>query len=140
MTDRSRRRDRRAPSVDRAVGHHYGVTIATCVPADPESKGGSEATVRVAKADLVPTDANLLDDYTSWAELVDACEAFMDEVNDRAHRVTRRPPAEMLVEERPAAAPAPGTGVHRRVRGDPQGVVVVDDQLSAGSPTRSRIN
>jgi transposase len=43
------------------VGHHYGVTIATCVPADPESKGGSEATVRVAKADLVPTDANLLE-------------------------------------------------------------------------------
>ena len=42
-----------------AVGGHYGITIATCVPADPESKGGSEATVRVAKADLVPTDANL---------------------------------------------------------------------------------
>ena len=43
-----------------AVGDHYGVTIATCVPDDPESKGGSEATVRIAKADLVPTDANLL--------------------------------------------------------------------------------
>ena len=43
-----------------AAGHHYGVTIATCVPSDPESKGGSEATVRIAKADLVPTDANLL--------------------------------------------------------------------------------
>jgi transposase len=51
------------------VGHHYGLTITTCVPADPESKGGSEATVRVAKADLVPTEANLLDDYRSWAEL-----------------------------------------------------------------------
>ncbi len=38
-----------------SVGRHYGVTIATCVPADPQSKGGSEATVRVAKADLVPT-------------------------------------------------------------------------------------
>ena len=37
-----------------AVGGHYGITIATCVPADPESKGGAEATVRVAKADLVP--------------------------------------------------------------------------------------
>ena len=35
-----------------AVGGHYGITVATCVPADPESKGGSEATVRVAKADL----------------------------------------------------------------------------------------
>lgn len=81
------------------VGHHYGVTITTCVPADPESKGGSEATVRVAKADLVPTDANLLDDYQSWGELVAACEAFMVEVNTRPHRVTRRPPVEMLAEE-----------------------------------------
>jgi len=35
------------------VARHYGLTIATCVPADPQSKGGSEATVRVAKADLV---------------------------------------------------------------------------------------
>lgn len=60
-----------------AAGHHYGVTVATCVPADPESKGGSEATVRIAKADLVPTDVNLRDDYQSWAELVEACEAFM---------------------------------------------------------------
>lgn len=81
------------------AGAHYGVTIATCVPFDPESKGGSEATVRVAKADLVPTDANLLEEYSSWAELVDACDAFMAEVNARAHRVTRRPPMEMLAEE-----------------------------------------
>jgi hypothetical protein len=83
-----------------SVGHHYGVTIATCVPADPETKGGSESTVRIAKADLVPTDANLLDDYSSWGELVDACEAFMAKVNGREHRITRRPPADMLVEER----------------------------------------
>jgi hypothetical protein len=83
------------------VGHHYGVTIATCVPADPESKGGSEATVRVAKADLVPTEANLRDDYQSWADLVAACEAFTAEINTRVHRVTRRVPDEMLVEEQP---------------------------------------
>ena len=83
-----------------AVGGHYGVTVATCVPADPESKGGSEATVRVAKADLVPTDANLRGDYAGWAELVEACEAFTAEVNARVHRVTRRPPVEMLTEER----------------------------------------
>jgi transposase len=66
------------------VGHHYGVTITTCVPADPESKGGSEATVRIAKADLVPTEANLLDDYASWAELVAACEAFTTDINSRS--------------------------------------------------------
>jgi len=81
------------------AGHHYGVTIATCVPFDPESKGGSEATVRIAKADLVPTDANLLEDYRSWAELVDACEAFTIEVNGRPHRATRRAPIDMLAEE-----------------------------------------
>jgi len=89
----------RNPNLVAAAGH-YGVTVATCVPFDPESKGGSEAAVRIAKADLVPTDANLLDGYSSWAELVDACEAFMAEVNARSHRATRRPPAEMLVEER----------------------------------------
>ena len=82
-----------------AAGGHYGVTIATCVPADPESKGGSEATVRIAKADLVPTEANLRDDYRSWVELVEGCEAFMAKVNTRPHRVTRRAPIEMLAEE-----------------------------------------
>lgn len=82
-----------------AAGGHYGITVATCVPADPESKGGSEATVRVAKADLVPTDANLRGDYGSWAELVDACGEFMEQVNGRAHRLTRRAPVEMLTEE-----------------------------------------
>ncbi|MEJ5255573.1 MAG: IS21 family transposase [Acidimicrobiales bacterium] len=82
-----------------AAGLHYGVTIATCVPADPESKGGSEATVRIAKADLVPTETNLRNHYGSWAELAEACEAFMAKVNGREHRITRRVPAEMLAEE-----------------------------------------
>jgi len=82
-----------------AAGKHYGVTIATCVPADPESKGGSEAAVRVAKADLVPTAANLRDDYKSWAELVEACDVFMVKVNGREHRITRRAPAVMLADE-----------------------------------------
>ena len=82
------------------VGRHYGVTVATCVPADPESKGGVERTVQIAKADLVPTDSNLLDDYRSWAELVEACAEFMVKVNNREHRVTRRAPAVMLADER----------------------------------------
>ena len=43
------------------VGRHYGVTVTTCVPADPETKGGVERTVQIAKADLVPTDTNLRD-------------------------------------------------------------------------------
>jgi len=83
-----------------AAARFYGLTIATCVVADPESKGGSEATVRVAKADLVPCDANLLAAYGSFAALEAACDAFCTEVNARDHRVTRRAPAEMLTEER----------------------------------------
>jgi hypothetical protein len=89
----------RNPRLVAAAGH-YGITVATCVRADPESKGGSEATVRIAKADLVPTDANLLDAYPSWAELVEGCEAFMAEVNGRSHRATRQEPQLMLTEER----------------------------------------
>lgn len=90
----------RNPNMVAAVGH-YGLTVATCLPADAPSKGGSEATVRVAKADLVPTDANLVGDYPNWTALETACGAFCDEVNARAHRVTRRAPVEMLAEERP---------------------------------------
>ena len=37
------------------------------MPFDPESKGGVEATVKIAKADLVPSDANLLPAYGSFA-------------------------------------------------------------------------
>ena len=67
----------RNPDMVAAAGH-YGLTVATCLPADAPSKGGSEATVRVAKADLVPTDANLLAAYADWAALEAACEAFCD--------------------------------------------------------------
>lgn len=90
-----------------AAGRHYGMVVETCRPYDPETKGGSEATVRVAKADLVPTDANLLDAYPSFAALEGACEAFCDEVNARPHTATRRPPAELLIEERSHLHPLP---------------------------------
>jgi len=83
-----------------AVGRHYGLTVASCVPADPESKGGSEATVRIAKADLVPTEHNLRPAYASFAELEGACREFCERVNTREHRVTRRAPAVMLDQER----------------------------------------
>ncbi|BBZ15884.1 hypothetical protein MGAD_02190 [Mycolicibacterium gadium] len=84
-----------------AAGRHYGMTIRTCVPADPQTKGGSEATVRIAKADLVPTEANLLDAYATFAELQQACRDFCEQVNARPHRATGRVPAELLVEELP---------------------------------------
>ncbi|MGH2717243.1 MAG: Mu transposase domain-containing protein, partial [Actinomycetota bacterium] len=83
-----------------AAGRHYGLTLKTCLPADPASKGGSEATVRVAKADLVPKDTNLRPDYESFADLEVACESFCEQVNARPHRATRRIPDEMLAEER----------------------------------------
>ena len=90
-----------------AAANHYGLTVKTCRVADPESKGGSEATVRVAKADLVPRDSNLLPAYGSFAELEVACAAFCEMINARPHRVTRRPPIEMLAEEATRLHPLP---------------------------------
>lgn len=69
------------------VGRHYGMTVHTCVPYDPETKGGSEATVRIAKADLVPAEANLLEGYGSFAGLARACEQSCEVVNGRVHRL-----------------------------------------------------
>lgn len=96
----------------------------TCVPYDPESKGGTEATVRLAKADVVPTDANLRDEYASFAELEAACEAFCAKVNTRKHRETARVPAEALLDERrrlhvlPAAPHTMALGETRTVNTD----------------------
>lgn len=78
------------------AGGHYGLQIHACVPA---SKGGSESAVKIAKVDLVPTDANL-PAYESFAELRAASDAFCEQVNAREHRETRRPPIELLGEER----------------------------------------
>ena len=78
---------------------HYSVVVHTCVPADPASKGGTESSVKIAKADLVPKDTNLREEYGSFAELEQAGQEFCDLVNNRQHRVTRRVPAEMLAEE-----------------------------------------
>lgn len=100
---------------------HYGVTVLTCQPADPASKGGVESSVKLAKADIVPKETNLLPEYETFAEVEDACQAFMDEVNAREHRVTRRKPAAMLEEERPRLHRVPDTahtvafGLSRRV-------------------------
>jgi transposase len=86
---------------------HYSTTVHTCAPADPASKGGTEASVKISKADLVPTQANLREDYGCFAELEAACEEFTERVNTRPHRVTRRAPIEMLAEERHHLHPVP---------------------------------
>ena len=106
------------------VGEHYGIKVATCVPADPQTKGGSEATVRIAKADLLPLRANLRPNYRTFGELESACEAFMAKVNNRVHRVTHRVPSEMLLEERrrlhvtPSSVFVQAAGDERRVGKD----------------------
>ena len=63
--------------------------------------------MKIAKADLVPKDTNLLAEYASFAELEAACEVFCEHVNTRVHRVTRRPPVEMLGEEQARLHPVP---------------------------------
>jgi transposase len=82
-----------------AVSRHYGLTIATCEPGDPQSKGGSENTVKVAQADLVPTWQNLREQYQDWPALERACLEFMADVNTRPHRATRQPPLTLLAKE-----------------------------------------
>ena len=83
-----------------AAGRHYGTAILACAPFDPESKGGSESTVKIAKADLVPTEANLLPAYPSFAALAAACVAVCATVNGRVHRETGRRPDDLLAIER----------------------------------------
>lgn len=90
-----------------AAGRHYGLQIVACQPADPESKGGSESTVKIAKADLVPTEANLLPAYDTFAQLRATCDAFCETVNAREHRETRQPPVERLAAERRRLHPIP---------------------------------
>jgi len=72
-----------------------------------DDKGGSEASVRIAKADLVPTSVNLLDDYPDFASLIAGCAAFEEHVKSRPHTETRRPPVEMLAAERARLHPIP---------------------------------
>ena len=90
-----------------AAARHYGCVIHTCQSADPESKGGVEATVRIAKADIVPTTANLRAAYDSFSELEGACQDAMDRFNAREHRETRRAPDDMIAEERLRLHPVP---------------------------------
>lgn len=107
-----------------AAGRHYGLQVATCVPFDPESKGGAEASVRIAKADLVPTEANLAEAYADMTALVAACDTFCATVNARRHRETGAVPIERLAEERarlhvlPSAPYAAALGETRLVNTD----------------------
>ena len=73
-------------------GRYYGISVLTCEPADPASKGGVENAVKLAKADIVPTETNLLPQYATFADVEAACAAFVTEINARVHRTTGRRP------------------------------------------------
>jgi transposase len=100
-----------------AAGRHYGATIHSCEPFDPQSKGGVEATVRIAKADLVPTDANLRGEYTTLADLQTACRQWCEHVNARIHRETGTTPLDRLAVERGHLHPLPD-GPHTSALGE----------------------
>lgn len=116
--------------------HHYSVSVLTCQPADPASKGGVESSVKLAKADIVPKDINLLPEYASFAEVEAACDAFMERVNNREHRATRRKPAVMLMEEQarlhriPAKPHTVAFGLSRKVPSNTPMVTFENGQYS----------
>jgi hypothetical protein len=107
-----------------AAGRHYGCKVQTCEPFDPESKGGAEHTVKIAKADLVPTAVNLLAEYRGFGQLVEACADWCERVNARPHRETGAAPADRLIVERrhlhvlPAEPHAVALGEERLVDDD----------------------
>jgi hypothetical protein len=95
-------------------------SIPTCSPSTPSPRHGSsasrqppppccdrrkESTVKLATADLVPTDHDLLADHESWVQLVAACRVH-------GHRHRAGPPGRSGT--RPPAAPtraaSPGGG------------------------------
>ena len=96
--------------------------------------------MRVAKADLVPTEANLREAYPSMTALVAACDVFCDQVNRRRHRETGAVPAERLLVERerlhvlPSAPYAAALGETRLVNDRSDGPVRVGALLH---PTRA---
>lgn len=113
------------------IGRHYGTTVHTCVPYDPQSKGGVESSVKLAKADLLPTKTNLRAEYASMDELAEACREFMGKVNGRVHQVTRRRPDEALVVERDFLHPVPAEP-HTSALGQAR-IVAPDQTVSFGS-------
>ena len=90
-----------------AAGRHYGMPGRARVCRSTRSpRAASEATVRIAKADLVPTEANLRDGLPGHRRaLVAACDGVLRRRSTRRrHRETGAVPAERLLVERDAAA------------------------------------
>ena len=92
-----------------SVAHYYGVSLHTCVPADPESKGGSESTVKLAKADVLPRPDNLVEHYRDFAALEQACAEATERFNHRVHTMTGERPVDRLEREREHLHAIPAT-------------------------------
>jgi hypothetical protein len=116
-----------------AAARHYGCVMRTCEPFDPVSKGGVEHTVKIAKADLVPTEANLLPEYASFAELEAACSDWCEQVNARPHRAIGVSPTDGSVGRGVAeTACAAGQPAHSRARRGTAGELGSNHQLARG--------
>ena len=63
--------------------------------------------MKIAKADLVPAEANLREEYASFGELEVACEEFCDRVNGRVHRESAAVPGQRLTAGRAHLHPLP---------------------------------
>ena len=91
-----------------------------------KAKGGSEATVKIAKADLVPTAHNLRDEYADLAGARDGVPG----VHGRGQHASasRDAPAagELLAAGARASAPAAAAAAHAVLRADPQGRLAGD--------------
>jgi transposase len=83
-----------------ALGRHYGAVVQTCGPCDPESNGGTEATVKITKANLLP-------DYSGFGELEEDCQAWCTRVSARMHRESAAIPDHRLAAERQHLHPLP---------------------------------
>jgi hypothetical protein len=90
-----------------AAARHYGIQLRACVPAEAGGEGAGPGGVRVAAADLVPTEVGLPGAYSSFAELREDCRALNERANGPGVR-------ERLAVERDrlhALPPAPSTPV-----------------------------
>jgi hypothetical protein len=89
-----------------AAARHYGLTIATCVPADPSPR----AAARRRSGSPRRTWSHRGEPARRVRQpgaLEQACAGFCEQVNARPHRVTRRAPTEAPGEERARLHPLP---------------------------------
>jgi hypothetical protein len=82
------------------IGRHNGMTIRTSLPADLQSKGGSEGAATIANADLIPTDANPLADYHTFGQRGQRVGSSASRSTCGCIARTRRVQAEALAKER----------------------------------------